>query len=148
MAKLILRLSFLAPLVIVAVASLAVAQTPVITHISKISTQQYQTIVITGTGFGTQAAYTGDSAFISFLDQTTSPAWQAGYSPYNDTVTIIVQSWEDTKIIVGGFSGAWGELDYKLSKGDSEQVEVWNPQLGAGPAEITTTLSEKRLRPR
>jgi|HubBroStandDraft_1064217.scaffolds.fasta_scaffold05647_2 hypothetical protein len=140
MTKLIIERSFLALFTIVATASLAVGQTPVITHISNISTQQYQTIVIEGSGFGTHKPYTGDSDYISLTDETASPDWQAGYSPYNDTVTLIVQKWEDSKIILGGFSGGWGEFNWTLSIGDSEQVEVWNPQSGAGPAELTTTI--------
>lgn len=138
MAKLILRRSFLVLFAIVAAASLAVAQTPVITHVSPITTQQ--TIVIMGSGFGTHARYTGDSAYISLLDQTANPGWQAGYSPYNDTVTLIVLKWEDSEIVLGGFSGAWGQYNYTLTKGDSEQVEVWNPQSGNGPAAVTTTI--------
>ncbi len=121
-------------------ASVALSQTPVITHVSKVTTQQFQTIVITGSGFGTHKPYTGDTPYISFEDVTASPGWQAGYSPYNDTVTLIVQEWEDSKIILGGFSGAWGEFNYILTLGDSVQIEVWNPQTGAGPAEITTTV--------
>jgi hypothetical protein len=140
MTKLSLGRSLLALSVIFAAASLAFAQAPVITHVSKISTQQYQTIVITGSGFGTHKPYTGDSDYISLLDQTASPDWQAGYKPYNDTVTLIVHKWEDSKIILGGFSGAWGEYNYTLAKGDSEQVEVWNPQTGSGPAEVTVTV--------
>src|ERR1022692_2517197 len=140
MTKLNLRRSFLLLFAIVAAASWAVAQTPVITHVSKISTQQYQTIVITGSGFGTHKPYTGDSDYISLEDQTANPGWQAGYKPFNDTVTLIVHKWEDSKIILGGFSGAWGENNYTLAKGDSEQVEVWNPQTGNGPAEVTVTI--------
>jgi len=140
MSKLILRRFFLPLFAIVAAASLAVAQTPVITKVSKISTQQYQTIVITGSGFGTHKPYTGDSDYISLEDQTAKPGWQAGYKPYNDTVTLIVHEWEDSRIILGGFSGAWGQYNYTLAKGDSEQIEVWNPQSGSGPATVTTTI--------
>jgi len=124
---------------VVAATSLAVAQ-PVITQVSKISTQQYQTIVIIGSGFGTHAPYTGDSDYISLTDETADPDWQAGYAPYNDTVTLIVEKWVDSKIILGGFSGGWGEFNWTLSTGDSEQIEVWNPQTGSGPAQITTTI--------
>jgi hypothetical protein len=140
MANIILGRSFPMLFAITAAASTAVAQTPVITQVSKISTQQYQTIVITGSGFGTHAAYTGDSDYISLEDVTAVPDWQAGYAPYNDTVTLIVQKWEDSKIILGGFSGDWGEFNWTLSVGDSEQIEVWNPQSGNGPAELTTTI--------
>jgi hypothetical protein len=65
-----LRFSFLMLFGIVAATSLAVAQTLKITSLSKISAQQYQTIVITGNGFGTQQLYTGDSPYISFNDNT------------------------------------------------------------------------------
>lgn len=108
------------------------SQTPTITSISKITTQQFQTIMIKGSGFGTQSPYTGDSNYISLLDETKK--WQAGYAPYNDTVTLIVMQWADSRIVLGGFSGAWGTFNYTLGKGDKEQVEVWNAQSGAGPA--------------
>lgn len=140
MTKFVLGRFLLVPFAIVAAASLAVAQTPVITGISKISTQQFQTIVIMGSGFGTHAPYTGDSLYISFVDETANPPWQAGYSGFSDTVTLIVHQWTDSKIVLGGFSGAWGQFNYTLTKGDSEQVEVWNAQTGNGPAQITTTV--------
>ncbi len=131
--------AFLIPIALLATVRLVSAQ-PVITKVSKITTQQFQTIVITGSGFGTSSPYTGDSDYISLLDQTASPPWQAGYAPYNDTVTLIVQKWTDTQIVLGGFSGQWGGFNYVLTVGDSEQIEVWNPQTGAGPAEFTTTV--------
>jgi len=141
MAKLVPGRSFLVLFGFLAAASLALSQTPVIAHVSKISVQQFQTIVITGSGFGSHKPYTGDTVYISFEDVTASPDWQAGYSPYNDTVTLIVQEWEDSKIVLGGFSGAWGQFNYILTIGDSAQIEVWNAQTGAGPAEITTTIT-------
>jgi Bacterial Ig-like domain (group 3) len=76
--------------------------------------------------------YTGDSNYISLTDETKK--WQAGYAPYNDTVTLIVMQWEDSRITLGGFSGAWGTLNYTLGAGNKEQVEVWNAQTGVGPA--------------
>lgn len=114
---------------------------PTITSVSKITTAQFQTITIKGSGFGTQAPYTGDSDYISLEDQTASPGWQAGYTPYNDTVTLIVNSWKNDKIVLGGFSGAWGTYNYTLAIGDSEQVEVWNAQSGEGPATVYVTIS-------
>jgi|SRR5580700_6718321 hypothetical protein len=140
MTELIFRRSFPALFAILAAASLAVGQTPIITHVSKITTQQYQTIVIHGNGFGHHRPYTGDSDFISLIDETASPRWQAGYKPYNDTVTLIVHKWEDTKIVLGGFSGAWGEYNYTLAIGDSEQIQVWNPQSGEASAIVTAKI--------
>ena len=131
-------------LVCMAAASLATAQSPEITSVSTITTQQFQTIVITGTGFGTHKSYTGDSDYISFLD--TTKKWQAGYKGCllgfctTDTVTLIVHKWTDTKIVVGGFKGAWGTDNYTLSVGDSEEISVFNPQTSAGPAQKTVTI--------
>jgi hypothetical protein len=157
MAKLILRRSFLL-LVIVAAASVAIAQSPQIKSVSKISTQQYQTITIRGSGFGSfgeTLPYTGDSNCISLEDQTNF--WQAGYLPSGNTVTLIVIKWTNSEIVLGGFSGAWGEPNgestFTLAIGDSVQIEVWNclsGTAGNGPAswnakvigaKTTTTLT-------
>jgi hypothetical protein len=137
MAKLILRRSCLILLGIIAAATVVVAQSepvtgPRITSVSKITTEQFQTITIKGSGFGTQAPYTGDSDYIAVNDK--SRHWQAGYSKYSDTVTLVVSSWSNTKIILGGFSGAWGTHNYTLAVGNSLTVQVWNAQTGAGPA--------------
>jgi hypothetical protein len=120
------------------------AGSPTIKSVSLITAEQYQTITIKGSGFGTHAPYTGDSDFISFFDlKTGEPGWQAGYSGYNDTITLIVNSWTNSKIVLGGFSGAWGEAgyDYTLGVGDSVEVQVWNPQTGEGPSNIYSTVS-------
>ncbi len=105
MSNLVLRRSFPVLFAIVAAASLAVAQTPVITKVSKISTQQFQTIVITGSGFGAHKPYTGDTDYISLEDQTATPGWQAGYKPYKDTVTLIVHKWKIRRSYWEGFPG-------------------------------------------
>ena len=117
---------------------------PTITSVSLITAEQYQTITIKGSGFGKHAPYTGVSNYISFFDlRTNPPGWQAGYSGYNDTITLIVNSWSNTKIVLGGFSGAWGEagFDYTLGVGDPVEVQVWNPQTGAGPSDFYSTVS-------
>jgi len=120
------------------------AQNPKITRVSKIAARKLQTITISGSGFGTQDAYTGDSDFISLLDTTTS--WQAGYEGCllgfctTDTVTLIVNEWTDTKITLGGFSGAYGSSNFYLTVGDNEQISVFNPQTSVGPATINVTV--------
>jgi hypothetical protein len=112
-----------------------------------VTAEQYQTITIKGTGFGTMAPYVGDSYYISFFDNRVNPpGWQAGYTGYNDTITLIVNSWTNTKIVLGGFSGAWDQAgyDYTLSVGDPIEVQVWNPQSGLGPSNIySTVVAEK-----
>jgi len=117
---------------------------PTIKSVSLITAEQYQTITIKGTGFGTHEPYTGDSYYISFFDlRTNPPGWEAGYTGYNDTITLIVNSWSNTKIVLGGFSGAWGEAgyDYTLAVGDPVEVQVWNPQTDAGPSDFYSTVS-------
>ena len=148
MAKLVFRRSCAVLLGIVAAASVAIAQEidestpkPKITSVSKITTKQHQTITIKGTSFGTHEAYTGDSDFISLLDLTKKPVWEAGYKRDDDTVTLIVEKWDNTEIILGGFAGDWGEHNWTLAKGDEEWVRVWNAKTGEGPASVKLKIS-------
>ena len=141
MVKLFLRSSILALLGIVAAASAVAGNVsvkpslaaPKITSVSKIGTTRLQTITIKGTGFGTFTPYTGNSPFI-WLRELKSDGnpnhvlWEAGYSPDHDTVTLIVKSWTNTKIVLGGFAGKWGTSNFTLHKGDWEQIKVWNWQ--------------------
>src|SRR5450755_2796440 len=116
------------------------AQSPVITSVSKISTQQYQTIVISGSGFGKLQPYIGDSSYIALDDETNwfSAGFASG-TAYDD-VTLVVESWKDSKIVLGGFSGEWGYYNWTLRRGDLERVYVWNAQSGNGPASVDTTI--------
>jgi hypothetical protein len=134
MVKLTLGPCCLMLLGVVAAASITEAQTPAttpkITSVSKITTAQHQTITITGTGFGTHSAYTGTTKFISLYDSTKK--WEAGFSPDLDTVTLIVNSWTNTKIVLGGFAGKWGTQNFTLAVGNSEVVKIWNAQSSGG----------------
>jgi len=117
---------------------------PNITSVSEITMQQYQTITIQGSGFGTQAApYTGDSPYIQLNDLTK--VWQAGHTICgcitDDWVTLIVSSWTDSQITLGGFSGKWGWYNWTLDSGDKITIGVSNPQSGLGPALISTTVA-------
>jgi hypothetical protein len=103
--------------------------------------------------YGTQGAYTGDSSYISFTDVNAN--WEAGFagpcppvfdgcggnSSIDDSVTLIVESWTNSSIVLGGFSGAWGSSNWTLGSGDEVQIDVWNAQSGAGPAPITTSVA-------
>ena len=133
MVKLLTRSSLML-LGIAATASVMAAQssntTPSITSVSKITTAEHQTITITGSGFGTHAAYTGNSDYISLYDETKK--WEAGFEPDDDTVTLIVNSWTNTKITLGGFAGAWGTDGYTLAVGNKEQITLWNAQGSGG----------------
>jgi hypothetical protein len=121
----------------------AAAQTPQIKSISAITTQQFQTIYIRGSNFGESQDYNGDSVYISFQDVTGN--WEAGYDGCyfhgctQNLTTLIVDSWQNTAVVLGGFLGAWPVLGGMFSKGDTIQLCVWNPQSGDGPACINTT---------
>jgi hypothetical protein len=108
---------------------------PHITSVSTITTAQHQTITIKGTGFGTTKPYTGDSNFIWARELHSGcpyggVCWEGGYKKDGDTVTLIVKSWTNTEIVLGGFAGAWNQkgYDFTLHKGYKEQIRVWNWQ--------------------
>ena len=108
-----------------------------ITMVSPILPQQFQTITITGSGFGTLQAYNGNSSYIRITDLTTG--WSAGNSEscgpiYGcpDPVALAVSSWTDSQIVIIGFTGGYGK--YTLNTGDHTELFLWNPQTGVGPA--------------
>ncbi len=130
---------------------------PIITSISSISTQEVQTITITGSGFGTQAPYTGDADDIVLADLGSAGGYfTAGFvgtfpgglipgapnpSAVDDAVTLVVKSWSDSSIVLGGFSGCWGCVStWLLYGGDNIEVFVWNAQTGSGPGSISTVV--------
>jgi len=103
---------------------------PAITAVSPIASQQTQSITVTGSGFGSLAAFTGDSNFIELVDNSGTP-WAAGHT--GNGVTLAVSSWTDSQIILGGLSGSYGTT-HCIRPGDHLSVNVWNAQTGAGPA--------------
>jgi hypothetical protein len=107
---------------------------PAITKITRIEPEQFQKIVITGSGFGTMQAYNGDSAYIRIRDKTG--AWDAGHvsSSETDSVWLDVTQWSDSKIVITGFTNQYGQENWVLNQGDHLEVDVWNPQDGNGPA--------------
>jgi len=114
---------------------------PAITSVSSIAPQPNQTITLTGSGFGSQTPYNGDSHYIEIADLTGN--WTAGFinngSP--NQVTLNVTSWTDSQIVIQGLTGAYGQNNWVLNPGDKVEVEVWNPQSGAGPATLTVTIA-------
>jgi hypothetical protein len=112
-------------LALVAAAPMAVAQAPKITSVSKISALQYQTITINGSGFGTN----NGGAYVAFFDygppsSTDFSDWFATESGSGANNGLIVNSWTDSQIVLGGFT-----LNAPLpSVGDAFDIFVWNPQ--------------------
>ncbi|HET6277136.1 MAG TPA: hypothetical protein VFE16_14500 [Candidatus Cybelea sp.] len=107
---------------------------PSIKKITRVEPEQYQTIVISGSGFGTMKPYDGDSAYIRMRDKTGS--WDAGnVSSYeDDSVWLDITQWTNTKIVITGFTNEYGEENWVLNKGDKLEFYVWNPQSNNGPA--------------
>lgn len=110
---------------------------PTITSVlpTAIPPRPIQTIVIKGRGFGTHAPFTDeDTPYLAIRDQTAD--WAAGrVMPQNrDDVTLNMESWNDSQIVISRISGAYGSHNWKLNPGDEIEIAVWNPQTGAGPA--------------
>jgi hypothetical protein len=108
--------------------------TPHIKSVSSIKPEQYQKIVITGSGFGTMQPFNGDSAYIRFRDKTGK--WDAGHTSSSeiDSVWLDVTQWSDSKIVITGFTNDYGQQGWVLNKGDHVEFYVWNAQGDQGPA--------------
>jgi hypothetical protein len=89
---------------------------------------------ILGTGLGVHTPYDADTTFLRIND--LSQNWVAGYvfSYGFSSVTLAVSNWNDTGIAMDHYSGVYGQYPQIAYPGDSIQIEVWNPQTGAGPA--------------
>lgn len=109
---------------------------PVIASVTPILPQANQTITITGSGFGNQAPYNGNSPYIMISDVTRN--WNAGNSQLGCLVTLNIIRWTDTEIMIEGFTGAYGG-GWSLNPGDLVLIQIWNAQSGAGPATISVT---------
>ncbi len=138
---------------------------PKIGSVSAISDSQDQTIVISGSGFGYQCPFDGNTPYLQLADITAGLAvpvgqppnarWNAGNSgtlpsgncaasSNGDWVTVNVTSWTDSQIVIKGFTGSYGGYDglfadWQFYPGDQVQIEVWNAQSSAGPACQTVT---------
>jgi hypothetical protein len=112
------------------------AVTPVITSVNW--NNATQTVQINGSGFGSQAAYNGDSQFIEFF-QTPQNAFSAGYSgpDVHDTAELNITSWTNNQIVVQGFTGTYGTSNFLFIPGDPVTVSVANP---GQPAPLFTTF--------
>jgi uncharacterized repeat protein (TIGR03803 family) len=109
---------------------------PHITSVTQVWARPYQTIQISGTGFGSLRPFNGDSAFIAITDLTQN--WTAGHT--GDAVTLDVTSWSDSLITMTSFGGAYGTGNQSLLAGDVLSIEVWNAQTFAGPAKARATV--------
>lgn len=114
---------------------------PKITAVSLILPRPNRVITIAGSGFGHFRPYIGDSSVIRIRD--LSAHWNAGYAgdrPF-DKIGLAILSWTDSRIVLGGFRGAYGRGRWRLSPGDRLSIEIWNPQTHSGPAIYRATVA-------
>ncbi len=102
-----------------------------------------QQIIIDGERLGNYAQVHGlglDTPFLAISNDTAG--WGAGrIVPDNvDEITLIVSDWTGTLITVEGFSGRYGQGNWKLHPGDRVRVRVWNPQTGAKADDCLVTV--------
>ncbi len=114
---------------------------PSISRINIVVPDQYQTITLWGSNFGSQNEYDGDSPYIEIED--TTAGWRAGWS--NDSegpnhVHLHVIVWNDTQIAIFGLTNGYGTNGWYLNVGDQVVIRVWNPQTGHGSATFTTKV--------
>ncbi len=107
---------------------------PRILGVTRILNRQTQTFRIFGKNFGANEPYFGDSGDFWIYDLDGN--WRAGCgAPWgNCGVTINVNGWSDSQIVVGGFGGTYGK--FTLKRGDPLVLFVWNARTGKGPAAI------------
>jgi hypothetical protein len=110
---------------------------PKITSVSPITPAQYQTILITGSGLGTQQPFSNTTSNYLNLQDITGQ-WRAGYR--NDIVGVTISAWTDNRIEITGFSNYGGSWTFQ--PGDQVVIAVWNPQTHAGPALFATTVAD------
>ncbi len=140
-------------------APIAPGSAPAISSVSSIAAVQLQTIVINGSGFGNfqpQLMSLGDGSVdtvggsktpvirIYDLGNSDSDSWEAGVqdSPNSgaDSIGIILTSWSDTEIVLGGFGTALGtnnQGQWVISPGDQLLIAVLTAN---GQATCTTTV--------
>jgi hypothetical protein len=130
---------------------------PVINSVSPISATRLQTITIKGSGFGEtqpQLLELGDGSVdtvgggttpvIRIYDQSGLNSWQAGVqdNPNSgaDSIGVILVSWSDKEIVLGGFGTALntnGQGEWNLLPGDPLLIAVLTAN---GQAAYTTTV--------
>jgi hypothetical protein len=135
--EVMLRSIRLAGLLVCGASAAAAAKAPDITSISPIIAAKTQDIVIRGKGFGRVAHYKGDSDFIEFnvcRGKDCALSFRYGYTPDGNQTGIVVKSWTNTEIDIGGFTQYFGKRypgSIPLKDGDRIKVELWEPGTGA-----------------
>jgi hypothetical protein len=109
------------------------SETPVIKSVKfSFGVGQNLHIEVRGHGFGQAPRpmpFTGNLPYFSFNDLGNFEAGNVSLSNW-DAVTLNYISWGPDRIVVAGFSGAYGAGSWKAAPGDHVVVTVWNPSSG------------------
>jgi hypothetical protein len=116
--------------------------TPSIPHIASVdlsNTGKNLQIVVNGSGFGNAPVampFTGGLKYFSFTDfrshcGAASSEFVAGFKGWGATgspgsVTLKYKSWKDSKIVIEGFGGSYGQGCATVKSGDPVAINVWN----------------------
>jgi hypothetical protein len=115
--------------------------TPSISSVGTFSSASSQTVVISGSCFGSQSSYSNSpNAYLRVTDNTQS--WTGCRT--NDEVLCSVSAWTNTSITFTGFDDAGpvgSSAGYRLDPGDQLAVTVWNPTSDDQSNEDETTIS-------
>ena len=135
------------------------ADSPEITSVSSICAAQSQTIIIQGSGFGdlqpqlmslddgsVDTVWGGSTPSIVVLDERNllsagaAGAWSGFTNGPPDLIGVILVSWNDTQIVLGGFgSGLGSQFSWsEVLKGDALQIQV---QTSSGFTTYNTVAS-------
>jgi hypothetical protein len=109
--------------------------TPKIDSVGPFAATATQTVEILGSCFGAGNTSSGaDTAYFRISDLTAG--WNACWTgdPGTDSVTCNVSSWTNNEITFSGYTGDYGDGSWVVNSGDTIEIQVWNPQSGAGPA--------------
>ena len=109
---------------------------PVIQSVSRLQATQTQTITISGTGFGTHPAFSGNSNYLLEVDATAR--WGAGKGA--DAINLNVTSWTSTQIGLSGFTGSYGTGSWTLQTGDNVTFDIWNANQNTGPGQCVNIV--------
>lgn len=119
-------------------------RTPQITSVSAFAAGPSQNVLIEGTCFGTNTAFSSaDSPYFRISITPSSASLSSEWNACStddapaDFVTCSVSSWTDTAITFTGFTGSYGQNGWVVNAGGTLAIQVWNPQTGQGPGTCT-----------
>jgi len=119
----------IAPVIVHAASGTNTNPTNAIPHITSVrfsSAGSRLHIVVSGSGFGhspKRMPYSGNTCCFYFFDRTKN--WAGGQGHVG--VVVKYKSWDDTRIVVDGFAGSYGQENWFAGSRDKVEIGVINP---------------------